>query len=151
MGQSTDAILFYGYWWSYESSDPWNIDNDDGDPDEDWEERYVGLKGLHLPKGIDYSASEWSTDDSRRYSEYLDKKRAIVAPEPCIVGTHCSERCPMPYVAIKESVITASRGYPERVRTLSFDPGWKIQLHDFCDLMGIPQAVAGWWMVSDWC
>jgi len=63
MGQSTDAILFYGYCWEDETSRPWTIgaddvNEDDGrdeDEDEDdaeddeWEARYARGKGCLPP------------------------------------------------------------------------------------------------------
>ena len=63
MGQSTNAILFYGYCWTEETSRPWTIGDDDDeddedvdnedvvtdDSDDDWESRYARAKGCLAP------------------------------------------------------------------------------------------------------
>lgn len=137
MGQHTDAILFYGYCWDVETSEPWNI-GIDGDvdydatvDDEDWEDRYV--------KAVGSKATSWAG------------KNKVVVASGCEVSTHCSGECPMPYVAITASKIVSHRGYVTLVKSLAVLPKWDEQLKDFCSKMGItPPGVPGWWLVSDW-
>jgi len=141
MGQSTDAILFYGYCWMEETSRPWTIgaddvdedddrdeDEDDDDADDDeWEARYARGKSCLPPSTPfpermvkptrengwnstpkDYSPAEQAIIN--QHTAYWATKRAIVEAATCCVGTHCSGECPMPYVAVKVSETTASRG-----------------------------------------
>ena len=141
MTTSTDAILFYGYCWQDEDCDrPWMIDRD-GDPDdqeEDWQERYAEAMGMELIPG--YHARQW------------DRIQTLVRASGCEVGTHCSSECPMPYVAVSDSIVMSHRGEMTEVRSLSVDPAWDGQLTEFCRVMGIPtsRARAAWWLVSDW-
>jgi hypothetical protein len=171
MGVSTDAILFYGYWWDEEAHTPYEIDDDDkGDVDEDsWETRYARVKGLPPPSTPfpersvtptrengwdptpkDYSAAEQAVVD--QWSAYWKAKETIVDAAPCLVDTHCSVSYPMPFVAVRASVTKSHRGCPSKITALSMDPAWDEQLADFCASMGIKidGMTPAWWLVSDW-
>jgi hypothetical protein len=173
MGQSTDAILFYGFCWTEETNAPWNIgkdydDHDDKD-DGDWEKRFARLKGLKDPdrpfpnrevprtreNGYDstpkdYSAAEQAIIDEHRAS--WAAKRELVATSTVEVETHCSGECPMPLVAVKASKTKAWRGNPMEITSLDVKPEWDAELRGFCDLMGIDvkDQAPKWWLVSDW-
>jgi hypothetical protein len=133
MGVSTDAILFYGYCWDDESSSPWASDDDDDIDDEErwelWEERYARLKGCD-PSTDPYDFSRVS---------------------PCETGSHCSDTCSMPYVAVRASVTIANRGYKQQVSSLKVGRSWNKELVAFCKLMGIKRGrrKAAWWLVSN--
>lgn len=174
MGQSTNAILFYGYAWEEEESKPWNIGKEfegEGydDSDEDWEERYARLRGLAPPSRpfpprevprtrengfsstpTDYTAEEQSIIDE--YRAFWKAKGELVETEPCAVDSHCSGDCPMPYVAIKDSVTTAHRGSVEHITSLDVGPTWEADLRAFCERMGIDvgDQAPGWHLVSMW-
>lgn len=167
MGQSTDAILFFGFCWDEETRRPWEIGkdrDDEGENDEDWEARYARLKGLAEPppipnKGIDprtgryiedYTPEEQAIVDRRK--SYWDEKRKLIEPLNVFVDTHCSGECPMPFVAIKASKTRAWRGNPMEVTSLEIKPEWEHELRAFCDLMGIDvkDQKPKWWLVSDW-
>lgn len=168
MGQSTNAVLFYGYCWDEETSRPWNIGKEcDEDADEDdWETRYANLKGLKEPTDEfpnrraadgystpkDYTPEEQAIID--KFSAYWDAKRKLVESSGCEVDSHCSGDCSMPYVCIKKSEITAYRGDMTIVTqdTLKVEPDWDQQLAAFCDLMGIDvkDMKPAWYMVSYW-
>ncbi|HSX22842.1 MAG TPA: hypothetical protein VLE97_08735 [Gaiellaceae bacterium] len=171
MGVSTDAILFYGYWWDDETSRPWTIgtDDDDNEEDDDWESRYARAKGCLPPKTPfpertvkptrdngwsstpkDYSEAEQTIIDEHR--AYWKTKGDLVEAAPCVVETHCSASCPMPYVAIRASLTKSYRGSATEITSLAVDPSWNAALHEFCALMGIATEGkhAGWWLVSDW-
>lgn len=153
MGQSTNAILFWGYTWpEEETSRPWEIgkdtdhDADEADDDSDWEGRYAALNGLPAPDNNDYSGQDWT--------DYWEEKRRLLAKSNCVVDTHCSGDCPMPYVAITASHAVAHRGYPNELSNnhMTVMPEWREQIDSFCQLMGIPipQTEPRWFLVSDW-
>lgn len=166
MGQSTDAILFYGYCWTEETRRPWTIGRDDehaDDDDGDWEARYA--KAL----GVDEPTEEYPETRDRRgqqrtdltqaeqaivakFAAYWDKQRALIEASACEVGTHCSGDCPMPYVAIKASEIRSWRGHMNEVKSLDVGHDWNVRLTEFCETMGIDVAAMrpAWWLVSNW-
>ncbi len=170
MGQSTDAILFYGYCWEEETSRPWTIGADDDSRDsDDWETRLATVENCLPPSAQyperqvtptrengwsstpkDYSAAEQAIID--QHVAYWRKKREIAEASPCIVGTHCSGECPMPYVAVRVSQTIANRGYMKEISSLAIDPSWDDALADFCVKLGIrvDDKKPAWWLVSDW-
>lgn len=167
MGQSTDAILFFGFVWDEETRYPWNIgreSDDEENDDDDWEARYARLKGLPEPppipdKGIDprtgqfiknYTPEEQAIVDRR--SAYWDEKRALIDKVNVEVDTHCCGDCPMPFVAHKASKTRAWRGNPMEVTSLEIKPEWEQELRAFCELMGInvKDQQPKWRLVSDW-
>ena len=177
MTVSTDAILFYGYWWDEETRNPWEIGrvNDDEDDnkvdnaEDGWEERYARTKGCLAPSTPfpdrmvtptrengwsstpkDYSSAEQAIID--QYRAYWEVKRKLIEVAPCLVDTHCSASCPMPYVAVRASVTSSPRGYPTEISSLTVDPTWEAILIEFCATLGIEIGgkKPGWWLVSDW-
>lgn len=168
MGQSTDAILFYGFCWDDEARWPWNVGKtyeEREEDDDDWETRYARLKGLPEPtekypnKGIDprtgrymedYTPEEQAIVDRRK--AYGDEKRKLTEGLNIEIDTHCSGECPMPFVAVKASKTRAWRGNPMEVTSLEIKSEWEVELRAFCDLMGIDvkDQVPKWWLVSDW-
>lgn len=173
MGQSTNAILFYGYCWTEETSRPWEIGREDeeeiDEANKDWEGRYARTKGCLPPSTPfpdrtvtptrengwnstpkDHSATEQAIIDKHR--AYWEAKRKLVEAAPCLVDTHCSESCPMPYVAVRASVTKSHRGHPHEITSLAVDPAWDAALAEFCASMGIKtyDLKAAWWLVSDW-
>ena len=137
MGQSTDAILFYGF------------HAEEGDWDEiigdDWEDAYAAKKGDPEP-GVPYDTAE----NKKLHSDFWNRKSKLVDAEPCEVGTHCSGDFPMPFVCVKASKTRACRGYPEEIKSLDVGEDWKAILMAFCELLGIPWQEPKWWLVSDW-
>jgi hypothetical protein len=168
MGQSTNAILFYGYCWNEEISRLWDGEGDDGD-DGDWESRYARTKGC-LPPSVpfpnrevrptrengwsstpkDYSPAEQAIID--QHSAYWDAKQKLVEAAACCVDTHCASECSMPYVAVKASQTTSGQGRMKEITTLTVDPTWAAALSEFCGAMGIKTEgkKAAWWLVSWW-
>ncbi|HEY6117005.1 MAG TPA: hypothetical protein VI172_13705 [Candidatus Dormibacteraeota bacterium] len=165
MGQSTDAILFYGYCWTEETSKPWTIGKDDGDDgDEGWEDRWARVKGLTHPAERYPELRDRKTWKDReptvaeaevieKYRAYWAAKKALTDAAGCVVDTHCSNECPMPLVAVKASTTRAWRGSPpQEISGIAVDPAWPTMLDEFCTTMGIPVEgrKVGWWLVSDW-
>ncbi len=173
MGQSTDAILFYGYVWHEETSRPWTIGTDDEErenDDEDWEDRLARVSGLNPPEepfpqrtvpptkenGYDSTPKDLTPEERAirdKYDAYRTAKWELSKKEVCEVSTHCSGECPMPFVCIKATKIVCSRGDSQEVTSLTIGPDWNEQLRVFCELMGIEigDMKPGWYMVSDWC
>lgn len=68
---------------------------------------------------------------------------------------HCSGDYPMFYIAVRESHLTAHRGYPQRITSpdvgIKTHPGWDERVLEFCKRKNIePQSECGWWLVSLW-
>lgn len=174
MAPSTNAILFYGYCWTEETSHPWKIgidddaDTDDSD-DDGWDARYARTRGCVAPSTPfpermvkptrengwsstpkDYSDAEQAIID--QHTAYWAAKQKIVEAAVCCVDTHCSGECPMPYVTVKASRTTSRRGCMKEIASLAVDPTWDEALTEFCASMGIKTdgLKAAWWLVSDW-
>lgn len=165
MGQSANAILFYGFCWNEESDKVWTLGKEDGeDEDDSWEERFMRLKGLPppeepFPQGRtipgSYSERSYTLEEQvikEKYQLYWEQKSDLVKTSHCLVDSHCHYECPMPYVAIKDSVLKASSGDPEKVTSLATNIVWDIYLREFCSLMGIDvtDMQVGWWLVSEY-
>lgn len=172
MGTSTNAVLFYGYAWEDEKSNPWD-DEDMDDEERDnagWEERYAFRMGVKPPSrpyperevprtrenGWDSTPKDYTPEEQGIIDEYCafwKKQRELAAESPVEVGSHCSCECPMPYVCIRASEVTAHRGDAIEIKSLEAKPEWDAQLKDFCKLMGIKvgNKKPRWWLVSMWC
>lgn len=151
MGRSTNAILFYGYCWDDENRYPW----DDG-VEEDWEDRLATRLGASPEPSAEYPHDQDKSPEAeqvrKEYSAVWAARRTKVGSVNVAMSSHCSGECPMPFIHVKDGILTALRGYPEQVTSLAIKPEWDAQLGDFCRLMGItpPQDKPRWWLVSDW-
>jgi hypothetical protein len=156
VGQSTDAILFYGYCWDDQAT-LWLDGQEGGDGEaEDAEDRYARLIGIQRP------AAEHPADDDdsvaaqgvkAEFRVYWDKKREACKAAGVVAGEHCSNVHPIPYVAVSESKVRATRGHPKQIEPLVVGADWDAKLATYCTIMGItpPQEKPGWWLVSMWC
>lgn len=144
MGQSTDAILFYGF---HADEGEWDefigIGDEEEDGSTDWEDAFAAKKGTAAPT-VEYESNE------ELFSAYWEAKRKLIEAEPCEVDSHCSCDCPMPFVCVKKSKTTAWRGSPAEITSIAVESTWNEQLRTFCELMGIPWQKPRWWMVSNW-
>lgn len=158
MGQSTDAILFWGYCWQEEKASPWAPDEEDdseGDS-EGADDRYARLMGIQrpskpFPKDTDKSPKAEAT--RAEFTAYWAAKRMAWEAVGMEVSSHCSSECAMPYVAVKESHTKAWRGDPKPITSLEVGADWAERLDKFCTLMGITPPEGQnpqWWLVSDW-
>ena len=138
MGQSTDAILFYGYCWTDEGSPPWR----DEDEDEDEDDRYVRLAGFD---------EEWTSGDDG----YFKRKAKVLAKATGKIVRHCSGDCTMYGVAVKGTVMRAWRGDPQEIDPAKMNPKpeWAENLRVYCEHMGIDPGdqKPAWHLVSWWC
>lgn len=126
MGQSTDALLFYGFEID-EHAAPWGTHDW-----EDWVAQKLGL--LH--------------DDE----DYYAKKRAAFAAMRCTIETHCYSDYPMYAVVIKDTKRCANRGYPQKLKPedLAIDPQWNEQLRMFANALGLEYKTPSWLLASYW-
>ena len=142
MGQSTDAILFWGILVDQDECEcPWSYSED-----MEWEGVYAQRKA-----GICEPSNDFSDATRTKYHEYLDKRGAIVKESGCIIDSHCSGDYPMHYVAMRASQLEAHRGFPKKVESLSIDENWEQLLQSFCEIMEIEWSLPSWYLVSDWC
>jgi len=120
MGQSTDAILFYGVLVGDEGEAPWYIDENGDPPDSD---------------------QETPTDVAERLLEEAGIRRVTV-------GIHCSYSAPMYYLAATEH--TAWRGSGVEIKNLDVLGLWDKRLEKACEVLGVKKPKIGWFLVSFW-
>jgi hypothetical protein len=87
------------------------------------------------------------------YDEWpYDKQCAFEKEHGVEVGYHCSSECTMMYLAIKDTKVTACRGYPEKITPMGISPEWEKTLNEAADKLGWPQEARdiSWWLTSYW-
>lgn len=174
MGQSTDAILFYGYVWDDEDAEPWDDYRND-----EWYEAVAKRRGITSPwdfyrdsgaeaqhGALPYQQQEPAYESWKNkvgfeamLTEWNDVKDSIKAEHPTIdVSSHCSCDYPMPYICISETERTARRGFPEALDLTKMPPAgqhkWDVELNNFVKALDIDILDAqgpGWFLVSNWC
>lgn len=122
MGISSNGIFFYGLLWK-ETEDPWKAATPEeikatGYEEPDWEELYVLRSGQKL------------------------------AACPVRLWIHCSFEHAMHLLAIEETMVSASRGWPQEAKNLTVKPEYRAQLEEFCKVMGIKWIEPAWWVTS---
>jgi hypothetical protein len=122
MGISSDGIFFYGMIWR--------------DEDNPWKE----------PTPEELTKAKYGEPDWEELYEMRSKKKLSECPVE--LSIHCSFECGMPYLAVKETLVRASRGHPELVKVLTVKPEWEGQLKEFCEIMGIEWRDPSWWVTS---
>ena len=144
MGVSTDGILFYGICLEEEAEIPWE-GADEGDVD-DVESYYASKAGVKPPE------EEYSDDPKVKelYHEYWEAKNKAHEASKCDVVHHCSYDYPMFGLAVKESVESANRGYPQEVKSIAVQEDWDSLLKDYCEKMDVEYVQPKWWLVSMW-
>lgn len=179
MGQSTDAILFYGYTWPDEHGP---LFDDEGE--RDWEEVLAVRRGISNPwafykdSGTEAAHNDLPYKDQRHayeawkaevgfdalLAEWDAAKEAVKSEFNVRVSSHCSCDFPIPYIYIKGTEIRASRGFAEEVDVIRlteapFDE-WNDELDRFIAELDIdmstpeygdPPVGPGWFLVSNWC
>lgn len=121
MSISSDGIFFFGMIWKDEDS-PW---------------REPSAKEVEDAEALD----EWE-------DLYEQRSGKRVSDCPVEMRIHCSFACGMWFLAVKETVVSASRGYPEKAKTVTEKPEWRSQLEGFCVVMGIKWQEPAWWVTS---
>jgi hypothetical protein len=173
MGQSIDAILFYGLVWD-EEAELWENDRHD-----EWIVALAKRRGITSPWDFYRDSGAEAEHQSLRYEDqkkayYYWKEsvdfesmlkewdlalKAIRAEHPSItVGSHCSCDYPMPFICVGETYQRAWRGTPVGVNMPQMAQAntirWNDQLNDFIKALDIDISDAkgpGWFLVSNWC
>jgi hypothetical protein len=150
MGQSTNAVVFYGYCWDDEDAE-FGTDMDEtvkailaergySDP---WEAR---------PESIDYRA--YMAANQAEFDDYRTAEDAVRVELGVDWGTHCHHECSMPYLFVRDTDTTAHRGFPRPLTSLDVDPAWKGKLDAFLVSQDIEppegENQPGWWVASWW-
>lgn len=139
MGQSTDGILAYGFDLGIEEEKPeWLGEHDD------LEDLTAADAGLTEPATENYKDPAWSA--------YWAAKRATEAACPIELVSHCSGKYPMYIMAVRGSVKTAKRGYPETLTAddLTVPPEKVAAAKAWCEAHGIEWQEAKWILASMW-
>lgn len=159
MGVSTDAILFYGYCWSEENeldlgvSDEWTetvlVRRGMVDPWKSYPDKEVWATPYPESRRV---ADKWCADNRAALDAWSDAKKAVEGEFGVEVDNHCSNECPMPYIAASRSITLASRGFPEKVSDLIIGPTWDADLNRFMKEFRLkkPHKKPQWWLVSYW-
>lgn len=156
MGQSTDAQLCYGIAFDEGTEFPWTDDKYDNDIDDWW----LTIQGFKPTVEIYDEEGNWlngvSRDDKAVGAYYNERAefRRTMKPLPVELVTHCSCDYPMHILAVKGTLVTASRGHAEEidVNMLGVWPRDEAALLNFCDDYGIEYETGPrWWLSSLWC
>ncbi|GAA3417647.1 hypothetical protein [Streptosporangium vulgare] len=155
MGQSTNAVLAYGY--DLGRDEDWKMleIDEDGVPTPSWydddndEDDFVEQAKNHLLANAGFAEADWDAED---WSERHDAATARVDVE---FKTYCHGEYPMYVLATK--AITVRRGYSKvlDLAALAADPiehGWDDKLTAALTVLGITpkQEKPGWVLCSYW-
>jgi hypothetical protein len=113
MGVSSNGLIGFGIPFKEDFEFPWN-EKHDGDID-DWWLDVCGFKPTLYPftdKG-DYIKEYTEKIGNDYFNERIAFKKEH--PLPIEILNYCSDDYPMYMLCIKDSIITASRGYPEGI------------------------------------
>jgi hypothetical protein len=136
MGQSTDAILVYGFEMDPADESP-SFLGEDGD----FEDFVTDEAGV----------SPWRPGMSAEEKhEYFTNKQVIIDACPVELVLHCSSDYPMYIMAIRGTQLRASRGYPEVVKSLSVSQEKITAAKQWCLDHGIEWKEPEWILCSDW-
>lgn len=174
MGQSTNAIIFYGVTWDDEHilfedrdgetrdwpeilavrrgiSNPWNFYRDIGAEAEHsslpYEQQRGAFAGWEAEVGFEAMLDKWRAD-----------VKAIRAEFDVDVSSHCSCNYPIPYIYITGTETTSYRGDSKEIRPvdMAMSPltDWNDELTRFATELNIDLFDAkgpAWFLVSNWC
>lgn len=136
MGQSTDAILAFGFDLGEELPEKIQEELDainDNEGIESWLEMIAGVE-------------PWSPEAK----DWWKRRDDAVAKIPVDFIRHCSGDYPMYFLAIRGTEMRASRGYPEPITMPASIVGWREILRDFCAEHGIEYEEPDWHIFSMW-
>ena len=171
MGQSTDAILFYGYCWNDEGVQLLGIsDGEDEESEYEWNEILAVREGHKNPwdfyresgaeaeyERLPYSEREAAYKAWKErvgFDDMLEQWRSVCksikSRYNVDISTHCSCEYPMPYIYIEESKHRAWRGEGKQLDMAQWErwqqPGvyatWEQNLNRFVADLGIDLSEA---------
>ncbi len=171
MGVSTNAILFYGYCWSEEGVGLFDAPKDVWGEGESWQYVVLRKRGVVNPWDAypveemasirDYRAKRaaedaWTAAHRSELDAWYAAGTAVEKEFGCDIHYHCSNDCPMPYIAPEEGRKVVYRGCPEVVTVASLTTyyRWDGMLERFMTELGISkpegQDAPQWWLASYW-
>lgn len=125
MGVGSDGIFFFGMIWT-DNDPPW---------------RPADKKEIEIMKDELSTNPEWEDLYCMRSEKDINDCKVQI-------GFHCNGEDPMYFLAVSETLVTANRGYPSKVKTVLVKPEWRSELKQFCDWMGIKFQEPAWWVTS---
>lgn len=136
MGQSTDALMAFGFDLGEELPEIFATDAEDGfDADE------------FLLRDYDAGVPDWTPD---RPTDYWCKKYEALAKLPVDIITHCSGEYPMYFLAVRGTNRRAYRGAPIVAEQYQIGEDQIAALRAFCDKHGIEWQEPRWHIFSMW-
>lgn len=137
MGQSTNAIMAFGFDLGEELPESFTYEDEDGEFEMD--------KFLAQDFGIDMP--EWTPGVG---SEFFDKERAAISKIPVEIIDHCSGDYPMHFLAVRGTENSARRGYPEKAPQRPIEQSEIDALRAFCEKHDIEWQEPCWHIFSMW-
>lgn len=131
MGQSTNAMLFFGFHVGDEDELPeWLEFTEEIEDFDAWLAMKAGL-----PKGGTYA-----------------EQRKIAAGCPADLFTHCSSDHPMYILGVRGAELIAHRGFPTEMSAthLEISQGKILRFKGWCAANNIPYEEPKWWLCSYW-
>ena len=149
MGQSTDAILAFGFDLGEELPDCLLKACGDGDDEEDgsgfeWEKVTAILAGIRPPP------DEYEEATKQAWRDYWGRCREAEKAHPLTIIDHCSGDCPMRFLAVNGTEWRASRGHPIAIEIQPIDPASIEAMRSFCETFGIEWQEPRWHIFSMW-
>lgn len=134
MGQSTDAKVWFGFCWTTE--------------DQEYYDNGLPSVVVEFMKRSDQSVED--EEDAVRAVE------AILNVYGCRLIRHCCGDYTMHGLAVSDSALCASRGYPINltdtglITTGTVNPEWLTNLQQAAKAIGWPEKPPAWWLASYW-
>lgn len=142
MGQSTNAIMAFGFDLGEELPDSFEANaEDDGEDDGGFE------SDDFLLRDYDAGIPEWQPGLS---PDYWKDKRDALAKIPVDLIQHCSGDYPMYFLAVRGTQRTATRGNPTQASQYLIGQDEIDALRAFCDKHGIEWQEPKWYIFSMW-
>ena len=143
MGTSTNAYIAFGINID-EGELPESIETllEEGKIEDFWQDELAAYEG-----GLVYNGEE-----GEEYDAYYDKKQELVKNYPVEIEMHCHYDCAMYVVAVRGTILSASRGFPTSFGT---DHMTKVEQKDidalkaWCEKYGL-EGEPEWLLFSYW-
>jgi hypothetical protein len=136
MGQSTDALMAFGFDLGEELPDSFTAGAEDGFEADEF-----------LLRDYDAGIPEWTPGVG---SDYWGKKDEALAKLPVDVITHCSGEYPMYFLAVRGTSRRATRGTPVVADQYQIGVDQIAALRTFCEKHGIEWREPRWHIFSMW-
>jgi hypothetical protein len=136
MGQSTDALMAFGFDLGEEVPERFAADEEDGFEADEF-----------LLRDYDAGIPDWTPDGP---PDYWRKKDEALAKLPVDIITHCSGEYPMYFLAVRGTNRRACRGTPVAAEQYQIGQDEIAALRAFCEKHGIEWQLPKWHIFSMW-